>query len=190
MIAGLILAAGEGTRFGTEPKLLADLNGRPLLEYAISAHSAVPALEQIVVVLGSGAQRILDHVDFLDAEPLVCEEWREGQAASLRRGVQELAGSEKVVVTLGDQPLITPQVIARFVDEKAPARATYGGQPGHPVALGPKQLAAVGALSGDRGANELLRGARMIECSALCSGRDVDTQEDLEAIRDEARAVV
>jgi molybdenum cofactor cytidylyltransferase len=188
VIAGLILAAGEGTRFGTEPKLLADLNGRPLLEYAIAAHSAIPALERIVVVLGSDSQRILDRVDFFDAEPVVCEEWREGQAASLRRGVQELAGAEKVVVTLGDEPLITPQVIARFVDEKAPARATYDGRPGHPVALGPEQLAAVSALSGDRGANELLRGARLIECGALCSGRDVDTPEDLDAIRDEARA--
>ena len=187
---GLILAAGEGSRFGAEPKLLADLRGRPLLEHAIAAQSAVPALERIVVVLGANAEQLLGRVDFLDSEPIVCENWREGQAASLRRGVEELSGAEKVIVTLGDQPLITPQVIARFVDERGPARATYDGRPGHPVALTRRQLAAVRTLTGDRGARELLAEARMIECGALCSGRDVDTPEDLERIRDEARAVL
>ena len=170
MICGLILAAGEGSRFGPEPKLLAELRGRPLLEHAIRAQSAVPALERIVVVLGANADTLLRRVDFLDSEPIVCEDWREGQAASLRRGVEELAGAEKVIVTLGDEPLITPQVVARFVDERAPARATYDGRPGHPVALARKQLAAVRTLTGDRGARDLLVGARMIECGKALFG--------------------
>ena len=190
MIGGLILAAGEGTRFGSEPKLLAELEGRPLLEHAIRAQCGVPALERVVVVLGSNAGQLLERVDFLCAEPVVCSEWREGQSASLRRGVEELEGAEKIVITLGDQPLMTSQLVARFVDERAPARAEYDGRPGHPVALGPNELAAVRQLRGDRGARVLLAGARMIECGALCSGRDVDTPRDLEAIRSEARAVI
>lgn len=190
MIGGLILAAGEGTRFGSESKLLAPLEGRPLLEWAIEAQSRVPAIERIVVVLGAHASEVLERVDFLDAESVVCEEWHDGQAASLRRGVTELSGASKVIVTLGDAPLITPQVIARFVDEPAPARATYDGRPGHPVALGPRQLAAVARLGGDRGARDLLGDARTIECGRLCSGRDVDTPQDLEEVRSEARAIV
>jgi molybdenum cofactor cytidylyltransferase len=190
MIAGLILAAGDGTRFGSESKLLASLKGRPLLEWAVGAQSAVPAVERIVVVLGSNASELMERVDFMDAEPVVCEDWHEGQSASLRCGVSALVGADKVIVTLGDAPLITPQVIARFVDEEAPARAVYDGAPGHPVALGPRELAAVRGLSGDRGARDLLDGARMIECGHLCSGRDVDTPRDLEAIRREARAVL
>jgi molybdenum cofactor cytidylyltransferase len=190
MIGGLILAAGEGSRFGRESKLLAELEGRPLLEHAIAAQCAVPALERVVVVLGADAEQVRAGVDFLDSEPIVCDGWREGQAASLRCGVEALGGAEKVIVTLGDEPLITPQVIARFVDERAPARATYDGRPGHPVSLGRKQLAAVSALTGDHGARELLGYARRIECGHLCCGRDVDTREDLEAIRSEARAVL
>jgi molybdenum cofactor cytidylyltransferase len=183
MIAGLVLAAGEGTRFGAEPKLLAELDGRPLLEHAIRAQCAVPALERVVVVLGANAERLLERVDFIDAEPVVCADWAEGQAASLRCGVEALAGAEKVIVTLGDEPLITPQVIARFVDEAAPARAVYEGRPGHPVALGRRQMAEIAGLSGDRGARELLGGARIVECGHLCSGRDIDTPQDLEAIQ-------
>jgi molybdenum cofactor cytidylyltransferase/nicotine blue oxidoreductase len=190
LIAGLILAAGDGSRFGPESKLVAPLEGRPLLEWAIEAQSRVPALERIVVVLGANASEVMDRADFLDAEPVVCEEWADGQSASLRCGVSALADADKVIVTLGDAPLITAQVVARFVDEKAPARATYDGRPGHPVALGPRELASIAGLSGDRGARDLLAGARMIECGHLCSGRDVDTPQDLEAIRREARAVL
>ena len=190
MIAGLILAAGEGNRFGPEPKLLAELEGRPLLEWAVEAQSAVPALERIVVVLGADAELVLERVKFGVAEPVVCEDWAAGQSASLRCGAEALEGAEKVLVTLGDEPLITPQVIARFVDERAPARATYDGKPGHPVALGRRELAAVRELRGDRGARDLLADARTIECGHLCSGRDVDTPNDLEAIRNEARAVI
>jgi CTP:molybdopterin cytidylyltransferase MocA len=190
LIAGLILAAGEGTRFGDEPKQLAELNGRPLLEHAIRAQCAVGELERVVVVLGAHAERVLEHVDFDRAEPLICEDWSAGQAASLRAGVAALEGADKVVVTLGDAPLITPAVILRFAAEPGGARALYRGRPGHPVVLGSEQIRALLSLAGDRGARDVLHGGPAIECGELCSGRDVDTPDDLEAIRHEARAVV
>lgn len=191
MVAGLILAAGEGTRFGPEPKLLASLDGRPLLERAIRAQCGVPELERVVVVLGAFADRVLERVEFGRAEPVVCETWREGQAMSLRCGVAELREASKVIVTLGDEPLITPEVVARFVAEPAGAQAVYDGRPGHPVVLGAEHLRAVLALTGDRGARGLLAGGRKIELGGLGDiGRDVDTTEDLERIRNEARAIV
>jgi molybdenum cofactor cytidylyltransferase len=190
LIGGLILAAGAGTRFGEEPKLLAQLDGRPLLEYAIQAQCDVPELERIVVVLGAHAELVAERIDFGRAEPVVCEDWESGQAASLRAGLTALAGADKVVVTLGDSPLVTPAVIARFAHEPGGTRAVYDGRPGHPVVLGSKHIRALAALSGDRGARDLLGGGPTIECGELCSGRDVDTPDDLEAIRDEARAVL
>ncbi len=190
MKAGLILAAGGGVRFGDQPKLLADLEGRPVLEHAIRAQCAVAELGQIVVVLGAHAAGILARVDFLHAEPVICEDWREGIAASLRSGVHEIGGAERVIVTLGDQPLVTAEVIARFLDAEPGTRATYDGRPGHPVVLGPAHLKAIDTLAGDHGARELLDDAPTIECGRLCCGRDIDTPEDLEAIRDEARAVL
>jgi CTP:molybdopterin cytidylyltransferase MocA len=179
MIAWLVLAAGAGTRFGAAPKQLAELDGRPLLEHAVAAQCAVPALERVVVVLGSRAEQIRGSVDLGRAEVIVCRSWADGQSASLRCGAAALRGASKVIVTLGDMPRIAPELIARFVDEPPRARAVYDGRPGHPVVLGPDELARLDALSGDVGARSLLAGGRLIECGALQAGADVDTVEDL-----------
>jgi CTP:molybdopterin cytidylyltransferase MocA len=183
LLAGLILAAGAGTRFGTEPKLLAELHGRPLLEHAIRAQCAVPELERVVVVLGAHAEALRDAVDFGRAEALVCADWLTGQSASLRAGASALAQAERMLVTLGDQPLITPAVIARICAQPPGSRAAYDGVPGHPVLLGRQQLQALATITGDRGARELLAGGALIECGDLGDGRDVDTPEDLAALR-------
>jgi CTP:molybdopterin cytidylyltransferase MocA len=136
-------------------------------------------LERVIVVLGAAAEEVRAHVDFGRAEVVVCEDWADGQSASLRRGAGVLDGAERVIVTLGDAPLITPEVIRLFLDQPGGTRATYDGRPGHPVVLGPEQLAAVAGLRGDEGARRMLAAARTIECGELCSGLDVDTPEDL-----------
>jgi CTP:molybdopterin cytidylyltransferase MocA len=191
VIAGLVLAAGAGTRFGADGKLLADLAGRPLLEHAVRTQCAVTVLEPVLVVLGARAEEVQERVAFGRAEPLVFAGWQEGQSASLRYGAERLfaQGAERVIITLGDEPFLTPAVIERFLTEAPGARAVYHGRPGHPVVLGREHAPGLRALSGDRGARSLLWGPE-IECSALCSGRDVDTPHDLEEIRDEARAVI
>ena len=193
MICGLVLAAGAGTRFGERSKLLAELEGRPLLDHAVASACAVPELERVAVVIGAGAEEILARADFKRAEPVVCSEWSEGQSASLRCGVEFLtreAEVSRVIVTLGDQPRVSPALIARFVHEPPGTRAVYDGVPGHPVVLGPVQLRAIAGVRGDKGARELLQGGNTIECGDSSAVRDVDTPEDLEAIRHEARAVL
>ena len=187
MIGGLVLAAGGASRFGGG-KQLAELRGRPLLEHAVDAMRSVPAIERIVVVLGAGADEISRRVDLGGVEALVCEGWEEGIAASLRAGVEALADCEAIVITLGDQPFITPQVIAAIVDfvpTPAPgARATYEGRPGHPVMIKRALYEDVLELRGDAGARDLLAaaGAREFEAAQLCSPADVDTREDLERL--------
>ncbi len=186
-----MLAAGGGTRFGAGPstaasttKLLAELGGRPLLQYAIDAQCEVAELERVVVVLGAAADQVLQRVELGRAEAVLCEEWADGQSASLRRGVEALDGADKAIVTLGDAPLLTPEVIRLFVDQPGATRASYDGRPGHPVVLGPEQFAAVAGLRGDEGARGILRGGLMIECGRLCPGIDVDTPEQLETARE------
>jgi CTP:molybdopterin cytidylyltransferase MocA len=190
VIGGLVLAAGAGTRFGDEPKQLAELEGRPLLEWAVRAQCDAPALQRVVVVLGSAAAAIREAVEFGRAEVVVCTDWRTGQSASLRCGLAALSVASAVVITLGDAPLLPSSLVQRFAGEPPGTRAVYDGRPGHPVVLGAEQIGAATRVGGDVGARDLLRGARAIEVGHLCSGRDVDTPEDLEEVRNEARAVL
>jgi molybdenum cofactor cytidylyltransferase len=190
MICGLVLAAGRGTRFGDEPKQLAELEGRPLLEWAVRAQCDARVLDRVLVVLGASASRIRDALEFGRAEVVVCPDWDTGQSASLRFGLARLTDADKVVVTLGDAPLMTSAVIERFAGEPPGTRAVYDGRPGHPVVLGPEQINGPTRLAGDIGARKLLQGGPVIEMGNICSGWDVDTPEDLEEIRNEARAVL
>jgi molybdenum cofactor cytidylyltransferase len=187
--AALILAGGAGSRFGDEPKLLADVAGRPVLEHVLENVRATPALGPVVVVLGAHAEAIREQVDFGDAQVVVCEDWQDGQSASLRCGLEALEGARKVLVVLGDQPLVSSRAISWLANEPAGSRASYHGEPGHPVVLGPRLCEEARKLEGDQGLRDLVRW-RMVEVGHLASNRDVDTPEDLEAIRDEARAVL
>ena len=183
MIAGVVLAAGAGTRFGGR-KQLALLDGRPLLEHALAAMAAAP-VGRWVVVLGADADEIHSGVNLHGATPVVCRDWEEGQAASLRAGVAAVRDAAAIVVTLGDQPWIDTRAIASVIASRAEGfhavRATYGGTPGHPVLIERELFPALRALRGDSGARDVLRTAsvRDVPCDGLGDPRDVDTRADL-----------
>jgi molybdenum cofactor cytidylyltransferase len=183
-IGGLILAAGEGRRFGAT-KQLAELRGRPLLEYAVESMLSVPAISPVVVVLGHDAEAIRAGTDLGAARIVVCADWRDGQAASLKCGVEALGRVDAAVISLGDQPFIAPQAIAAVLDFDDrchdAVRATYDGAPGHPVVLTRRLLDRVGELEGDVGFRRLLEGQRVkrLEAGHLCDPTDIDTREEL-----------
>jgi molybdenum cofactor cytidylyltransferase len=187
VIGGLVLAAGRGTRFGSDPKLLADIDGEPVLQRTVEALTQVGALDRVVVVLGAHADELLSRVAFGRAVPLVCTRWHCGQSASLQFGVEALKDATKIVLALGDQPLITPAIVERFTREPPGARAAYHGVPGHPVVLGAEHARAIQQLSGDRGARDILNGP-LIESADLGVPRDLDRPEHLVLIRREADA--
>jgi CTP:molybdopterin cytidylyltransferase MocA len=186
LIGGLVLAAGAASRFGA-PKQLAELNGMPLLEHALRTMAAAP-VGRVVVVLGSAADEVADTVNLHGADPLVCTRWEEGQSASLACGLAELASCDAVVVTLGDQPRVSADAIRRVIgarDTAAAVRATYGGEPGHPVLLEHDLFEALRDVSGDKGARNLLLSVSVLDvpCDDLGGGEDVDTPAELDALR-------
>jgi molybdenum cofactor cytidylyltransferase len=186
LIGGLVLAAGAATRFGA-PKQLADLDGVPMLEHSLRTMTAAP-VGRVVVVLGSGADEIAKAVELHGADPLVCARWEEGQSASLACGLAELADCEAVVVTLGDQPRVSADSIRRVIGARtgaAAVRATYGGNPGHPVLLERELFEQLRNVTGDKGARNLLLSVQVLDvpCDDLGGGDDVDTPAELDALR-------
>jgi molybdenum cofactor cytidylyltransferase len=180
-IGALVLAAGEGRRFGGT-KQLAELGGRPLLEHALAA---VTDVSPRVVVLGHAAEEIRAAADLHGAEPVLCPEWQEGQSASLRCGLAALGDVDAVLVVLGDQPGITAAAVAAVLAAAAGAqdavRAVYDGVPSHPVLLRRALLDRAGELRGDSGFRDLLKDARVreVEVGHLADPADIDTREEL-----------
>ena len=127
---------------------------------------------------------------FASAEPVVCRDWEEGMAASLRCGVAEIPEADWAVVALGDMPGVTPEAIEAVMaarrrrrrrgprDVRRRAAATRSS-------LSRALLDRVPSLHGDVGARDLLRDARVrgVEARHLARPDDVDTPEELEAIR-------
>ncbi|HEX3318168.1 MAG TPA: nucleotidyltransferase family protein [Solirubrobacteraceae bacterium] len=184
----MVLAAGAGRRFGAT-KQLADLDGRPLLQHAVDAANAAEGIDRVVVVLGHDAERIRAAVDLGRAKAVVADGWREGQAASLRAGVQAAGDAEALVVLLGDQPRLTSDAVGRVLaarGEHAAVRARYSGVPGHPVVLEHALFADLLRLRGDMGARDLLAHHRVADVDMgpdHLAQVDVDTPEQLEEMR-------
>lgn len=191
-IGGLVLAGGAARRFGGG-KLLARLDGRPLLEHAVGIMDR-SAAERTVVVLGADAQDILREsergaLDLASVRPVVCASWEEGQAASLRCGIEALGDVECAVVLLGDEPRIAPSAVDRVLGARragaAAVRATWEGRPGHPVVLERELLDDAHRLRGDVGARALFAGHEVVEvaCDGLGEAGDIDTRDQLEEMQ-------
>ncbi|TVT22206.1 nucleotidyltransferase family protein [Amycolatopsis rhizosphaerae] len=181
--AGLLLAAGAGRRFG-RPKALVELDGEPLVRRALRALTD-GGCAPVRVVLGARA----DEVRVLLPDPAVsvrAPDWADGMGASLRVGLRSLPEADAVLVHLVDLPGVDARVVARLAALASPeivARASYQGVPGHPVLFGRRWWEEIAdGARGDRGARDWLAGRedlRLVDCSDLGTGGDVDTPADL-----------
>lgn len=187
MISAIVLAAGEGRRFGGT-KQLALAGGKPLAQYAVDA-AAGGGVGEIVVVLGHDKERVEEALELPEnARVVVNERYREGQATSLAAGIDSLDGSsDAVVVLLADQPGITAEDVrslARmYALRRTPVvRLRFRDGPG-PALLSREIWHEVLALTGDTGARvlfeahpELVEEVHVDEDAPV----DVDVREDLE----------
>ncbi len=181
----LVLAAGGGTRFvGTTHKLLALLDGRPVVRHVLEA-VALSGLSPIIVVTGAvSLNEVLASPLPGNPEVLVTQNarWQAGMASSLQSGivVARQRGLAGVVVGLGDQPGIPSSAWQRVADISAPiAVATYGGVRRNPVRIHAELWDQL-PHDGDEGARTLIRVRPELVTEVVCEGDpdDIDTSDD------------
>jgi CTP:molybdopterin cytidylyltransferase MocA len=185
-VAGVLLAAGEGSRFG-QPKALVELAGQTLAELGVRLLRAGGA-DPIIVVTGAAP------VHLTGIHLVHNDQWRTGMGSSLRAALNALAGAADVgavVVALADQPLVGAAAVARLIAAyragTTVAVAAYDGKPRNPVLLARNQWPEViAAAAGDQGARAFLRAhpdlVTLVECGDTGSPDDIDTPADLDRV--------
>ena len=159
MISAIVLAGGEGRRFGGT-KQLEVVRGKPLVQHAVDA-AAGAEVDEIVVVLGHEAERVRAALDLPpNASVVVNERYTEGQSTSLATGLDALdPSSEAAVVLLADQPGIDRRHVTALLDvyrDEAPEilRIRFRDGPGPAIARRSVWPEVIG-VTGDTGGRAL-----------------------------------
>lgn len=180
-VAGVLLAAGQGSRMGT-PKALVELDGRRLVDRGAELLRD-GGTDPVLVVTGAAPVTVPGVIGVANPD------WRTGMRSSLAAGLAALPGDcGAAVVALVDQPLIGAEVIRRLLAAYRAgadlAVAAYDGRARNPVLLARGHWAGVlAAAEADGGARPYLRAhpglVTLVECADIGRPDDVDTPEDL-----------
>ncbi len=189
-VAGVLLAAGTSSRFGSENKLLADLEGEPIVRHAVCTLLEA-RVDPVVVVLGHDADRVETTLEGLPVEFVRNEAYSAGQATSVRAGIGSVRtrapDSDGALIALGDMPFVSPETVDTLVDAYeaglgevlAPA---FDGKRGNPVLFDRRFFDQLAAVEGDIGGREILLESGhgvLVSVDERGVHRDVDTTADL-----------
>jgi molybdenum cofactor cytidylyltransferase len=160
-ISGLVLGAGASQRLGP-PKQLLPFRGTTMLGWVVDQAKRATGLDEIVVVLGRAANQVRERVDFGGARVVENPVFTEGCASSYRAGLAALnPESQAIMIILGDNPGIAPEIIDHFAaewrSEEAPiALCSYDGRKGHPMIFARSMFDQLEGLHGDKAAWKLV----------------------------------
>ncbi|MEV0086851.1 nucleotidyltransferase family protein [Saccharopolyspora sp. NPDC050642] len=184
-VAGVVLAAGAGRRFGM-PKALVEYHGSLLVDRAVRVLAA-GGCAPVVVVLGAAADEVRERAELTGATAVVNPDWATGMGSSLRTALDALAptDADAALVLPVDMPGISPEAVRRvaaLASRSALAAAAHDGARTHPVLFGRDHWAgARAAATGDAGARGYLKGREvaLVACDDVSAGFDIDRPEDL-----------
>lgn len=187
----VLLAAGEGRRFGSV-KQLADIDGQPMVRR--SAQRAADSGAPVIVVTGAAAERVENALTGLSVHVVRNTAWAEGMGSSLAAGIRELCRhfphATGALLCLADQPMIEPALFEALFARHHIAgdrilAGEHAGVTGPPVLFPRDCFEALLSWSGDNGARALLeRESARVERLPNQAGIDVDTPNDLQRVRE------
>lgn len=185
-VAGVLLAAGTSSRFGEANKLLADLDGEPLVRHA--ARTLLDAdLSGVVAVLGYEAEAVREALDDLDVRTVRNPDFEEGLSTTVAWGVRAVEGADAAVFLPADLPAVDPSTVDRLVDAYradlgTALAAAHDGCRGNPVLFDRRHFDDLRDLAGDVGGRPVLLGSdggALVATGDPGVTRDVDTVADL-----------
>jgi molybdenum cofactor cytidylyltransferase len=196
-IAALVLAAGQSRRMGAENKLLAALEGQPMVAHVVRQVLASGA-EPVVVITGHERERVEAALAGLPVATVHNPEYAAGLSTSLRRGLAALPDEvDGVLVCLGDMPRVPAEAIGRLLaafdplEGRAICVPTWQGKRGNPVLFARRFMAEIQEIAGDVGARMLIGEYPDLVCEVAMDDMpagagvllDVDTPQGLAAVR-------
>ncbi len=182
--AGILLAAGAGSRFGGG-KLLHLLQG-----VAIGVHAArnlMAAGLPVTAVVRPGSDELRRLLEDAGCAVTVCENAADGMSASFAHAVAHAGNAAGWVVALADMPRVRPATIRQIDDALKQgaliAAPEYHGERGHPVGFHASLRDELLALHGDEGARAVIMRhraqLRLIACDDPGVVYDIDSRADL-----------
>lgn len=191
-IAAVVLAAGQSRRMGKVNKLLAPVDGKPMLAHVLESLTGSQA-RPLAVVTGhdyAAVEAVLPKNGFtLTHNP----DYASGLSASLRRGLAALPEDiDGVLVCLGDMPRVSPAIVNRLIaafnplEGRAICVPTWQGKRGNPVLFARRFFPEMQDIAGDTGARALIGEHGDVVCEVPMDDDsvllDVDTPEALKAL--------
>ena len=197
MILGALLAAGTASRFEGANKLLADLDGEPVVGRAARTLTE-SSVDAVVAVTGHDRERVAAALPE-KLEILHNPDYEAGQSTSVRRAVEAARerDADAVLFALGDMPRVrvetVEELLAAYRDGAGEIVAPrYDGRRGNPVLFGARYFDALANVEGDAGGRALLESESKSESVAWVEvddpgvRRDVDTVADLRELQEES----
>jgi molybdenum cofactor cytidylyltransferase len=194
MIVGIILAAGESKRMGTPKQLLPW--GKTIILQQVIENADTSQLGQVLVVLGHRAGEIAGKITVSSkTRILVNQDFRDGMSSSVKCGIKNApADAEAFMLLLGDQPLISTNVIDKLIDSYRAGRhgiviPVYDGHRGHPVILDLRYGEELLSIR-DQGAREVIN-KHTQDIFEVCVDspnvlNDIDTPQDYQEAKKQA----
>ncbi|PYS91995.1 MAG: hypothetical protein DMF64_10590 [Acidobacteria bacterium] len=193
MIAAILLAAGQSRRMGAFKPLL-PFGARTVIETCV-ANLRAAGVGEIVLVVGHRATEVRTRLNDQSLRFAVNEAAESEMSVSIARGVAQLSDeAQAVLIALGDQPAVTPDVIRRVLETRAETGARlvvpeYEGRGGHPVLVDLAYRDELLNLDPARGLRALFDKhrdeVRRVPVTSAYITRDMDTWADYCALHEE-----